>query len=643
MSYSSLRFGKNAIIAGAMLTGLLATLVWLNTGAVQAQPAGQGLTPESPNATAWKDFQYQESGNCALCHAGPNAINKGAGALDLVLMAEYSIWKTHDKHAQAYAVLEGTRGQQMEKILGVKVTEPAAGCLNCHAMGNLKVGDIAVNKYDGVSCGGCHGPSSGWFGPHVIAATWRKKTAEEKFAMGLRDLRDPIVRAELCYSCHVGNAAEGKVVTHAMFAAGHPPLPPIELATFSRNEPQHWRDAKDVPYFSKDFKGNDPAKLDFDAKEKNYHLKDSAYLRTKFALVGAAIALRDTMRLAADRADASPKSPKVLWPELLLDVKGGLPADDSLKGEFKGRWPEIAMATSDCYACHHDLKFPGFRQVRGFGYTLSAGSRIAARAGRPLVRMWPTALVETCTAYAGNGAATTEFEGKLKALAAACDVQPFGEPGQIQTTTRDLATWADGLAKKLNAASYTRESVQKMMQNLCSLYEPKDGKSSPLVPDYESAKQIASLLAVAYEDYRGAEPADPKVEAVLNQLSDELNLQPYIRRQERGKVILGIFQRLTMQNDPKAADDFSAFVKSLGDRGVDQAKLEGLITNQFLNVLRTGVDPKKFTDELVKNPEVTSKLQKLSDEEETNTLRRVADYDPDVFKGRLKELSKLLK
>ena len=34
--------------------------------------------------------------------------------------------------------------------------------------------------------------------------------------------------------------------------------------------------------------------------------------------------------------------------------------------------------------------------------------------------------------------------------------------------------------------------------------------------------------------------------------------------------------------------------------------------------------------------------EKLSDEEETNTLRHVADYDPEVFKGRLKELGKLL-
>ncbi len=51
-------------------------------------------------------------------------------------------------------------------------------------------------------------------------------------------------------SCHVGNATQGKVVTHPMFAAGHPPLPPIEVASFSKNEPQHWRDPRDVPFLA---------------------------------------------------------------------------------------------------------------------------------------------------------------------------------------------------------------------------------------------------------------------------------------------------------------------------------------------------------------------------------------------------------
>ena len=57
----------------------------------------------------------------------------------------------------------------------------------------------------------------------------------------MTDLWDPVRRAETCASCHVGNHDEGKVVTHAMYAAGHPPLPGFETATFGDLEPRHWQ------------------------------------------------------------------------------------------------------------------------------------------------------------------------------------------------------------------------------------------------------------------------------------------------------------------------------------------------------------------------------------------------------------------
>ena len=39
-------------------------------------------------------------------------------------------------------------------------------------------------------------------------------------------------RAKLCSACHVGNVEDGKLVTHEMYAAGHPPLPGIEIVAF---------------------------------------------------------------------------------------------------------------------------------------------------------------------------------------------------------------------------------------------------------------------------------------------------------------------------------------------------------------------------------------------------------------------------
>ena len=44
-------------------------------------------------------------------------------------------------------------------------------------------------------------------------------------------VRDPVRRTELCLSCHLGSTSENKMVTHAMYAAGHPPLPGFEMET----------------------------------------------------------------------------------------------------------------------------------------------------------------------------------------------------------------------------------------------------------------------------------------------------------------------------------------------------------------------------------------------------------------------------
>jgi len=148
------------------------------------------LLPTGSNAQekkdAWADLKYQSAAKCGECHALPKGnqlpsedpASKELRAWDVVLMTEYSIWKTHDKHAQAYAVLVGPRGKRMSEILGQDVTKQETGCLNCHAMGDLAAkADIGgLDKLDGVSCAGCHGPSSKWLGEHA-EFNWRKKTA----------------------------------------------------------------------------------------------------------------------------------------------------------------------------------------------------------------------------------------------------------------------------------------------------------------------------------------------------------------------------------------------------------------------------------------------------------------------------------
>jgi hypothetical protein len=584
---------------------------------------------------AWKNLQYQEAVACTKCHVQPGGNDlpdpekKKARSLDVVLLTEYAIWKTHDKHAQAFAVLKGPRGQAMADRLKQDVTKRDAGCLSCHAMDNLasRAEGGSLDRQDGVSCGGCHGPSKGkdsWYGDHSDPA-WRKMSAEEKFKKGLRDLRDPAVRATLCMSCHIGNAAEGKVVTHVMFAAGHPPLPPIEIATFSRNEPQHWRDARNVPLFQ----NPTPETV------KNYHLEDMDFQRTKFALIGGIVAMRETMYLVKGRADLKAVSPQLVWPELRIGLdEGALKDDDAWRRAAGNRWPELAMAHSDCYACHHDLQYPGYRQARGFGYQLAGRPAIRVTPGRVLVRTWPTAMLQAGISHTEKADKLAGLEANLKALAQACNLRPFGRPESVGKSADGLIGWCDDVIDDLRAVKYDSDSVLRLMHNLCELYENTENKTLTPILDYEMARQIASLLAVAHEDWRLKGGKDKGAQAVVDDLFKQFDLQPYSKRKARLGVTLGIVGK---GKKLKGMPEFSQYLDNIASLEA----LKKLVDDRdFLPAVR-GLSNDDFNKGLLEKDNV-AKLQRLSDKEQEVVLDRLATYDPNRFREQLRKLAKLL-
>src|SRR5437016_1035103 len=144
-----LSVGLVAVAAGALCIGLLASRM------AKAQPSTQ-----PPSSDAWKDLVYEQSGKCADCHTSPIAGN--INSTKFVMLTESSIWRVYDKHAQAYAVLEGERGKQISKVLfgdEGKVLKAEGGCVSCHAMQNLSQineakGAPALDLKDGVSCTG---------------------------------------------------------------------------------------------------------------------------------------------------------------------------------------------------------------------------------------------------------------------------------------------------------------------------------------------------------------------------------------------------------------------------------------------------------------------------------------------------------
>jgi hypothetical protein len=248
--------------------------------------------------------KYTGPGSCASssCHGSiqPRMENR-------VLQNEYSTWIVKDKHSRSYAALTGNIGERMAGILGLGKAESAHKCLACHAL-NVPPAERArtFELSEGVSCESCHGPASGWLGPH----TERDWAHEKSLSLGMFDTRNLTRRTEKCLSCHLGS--EEKFVDHEMIAAGHPDLY-FELDSFSAVMPRHWKE----PAAPGGSTGSDPW---YDVRELS---------------TGQAVQLRQSLLRLASRT----------------------------RGK---NWPEYSEL--QCYACHHSLTPPeqSWRQARGY-------------------------------------------------------------------------------------------------------------------------------------------------------------------------------------------------------------------------------------------------------------------------------------
>jgi hypothetical protein len=589
---------RKVVIAG---TVGLTVLAWWLGGRTQPIRAQQAEKPDLTKAV------FYGVGACKECHTKPAA----GRPTDFVRLDEYTIWRTEDKHSLAYAVLEGPRGQRMSELLKADVTKAETGCLSCHAMNFPKERQgQQFSIKDGVSCDGCHGPSQHWIGPHAFGgAMWRDQSAEQKEAQGMFDVRNPVKRAEMCNSCHVGSPAEGKVVSHAMYAAGHPPLPNFELANFSRNLPQHWWDLKNIPYLKNLQKENkSPDVL------KRYHFDTADSQQTQLVMAGAAVALRDTMFQLALRSDLEGKSSglllgeiksswpppwlrptynttdrKKVWPELILGTPFGL--SDNLAD----RWPEVMMTHSECSACHHELQTPSWRQMRGY----------PGKPGRPPAKAWPLAL-----ARVGGVASDADFKRVQQDLLAALDRQPFGEPGAIFEASSKFARWA-GTQK--HPTGFTR-------QQALDLLSPQAAAQANELPDFDSARQMAWAFEAIYEEWYPKDgpqkhPRDAEIRAILTKLQGELNLRAYsASREQRLKLVVEAAKGLTTKKEPTVAE----FLDALPNMKSDDIR-QALLNKTFL-----------------------AAIQQLSDKDLAQTLDRAASYDPAAFMHQYAELANLV-
>ncbi|MEP1473070.1 MAG: multiheme c-type cytochrome [Halieaceae bacterium] len=151
-----------------------------------------------------------------------------------VWLNEYRVWLRQDYHSRAYRTLQTAQSKAIAAKLGLPAAHTADICLDCHA--DNVASESRGRRFqisDGVGCEACHGGAGKWLESHAEEGTLHS----DNLAAGMYPTEQPLARAKLCLSCHLGT--RDKFATHAIMGAGHPRLS-FELETFTANQPAHY-------------------------------------------------------------------------------------------------------------------------------------------------------------------------------------------------------------------------------------------------------------------------------------------------------------------------------------------------------------------------------------------------------------------
>ncbi len=380
-----------------------------------------------------------------------------------ILANEFKTWGDKDKHAQAYTSLLSDAGTKIGVALGIgENSHRDKRCLACHTgfpISEMETDDrglISEDKYKedirlttGVSCEGCHGKAGGthgWLAAHANKEKWRFLEPEIKCESGFYNLRSVISRTRLCLSCHLGNAGLGRILTHEMYAAGHPPLPAFEIETFQNQMPRHWRHLSEKAGLQDEFQEKTGVKSDPDQLE-----------RTKSLLIAALIARSESLRLTADLAEGT-----------------------SSEHVSRPQWPEFSQF--DCYACHHDLRNESWRQA----------AQHAGVPGRPVLLPWPTALSRLASTLV---AAPDGVKPNNSGVQTAILRSPFGDRIALIKAARLSADRTDQLAEVVNRQKITISEGNALLERIVEV-------AATEVFDYESARQLVWAFDVIQQELR---------------------------------------------------------------------------------------------------------------------------------------------
>ena len=398
------------------------------------------------------------------CHGGLEPL---AGPIG---QDEYTTWLSTDtRHANACRVLHNDRSQRIAQKLDIPAAEKDSRCLACHVNPVVATNPAAADlrekeRYFGIGCESCHGPAEKWRVAHTTQE-WKNRDPKAKAKDGMIPVADPragaAAAARACAGCHVGAppAAGSDIprdVNHDLIAAGHPRLN-FEYTVYRANLPRHWKEKTKAPSPAEQW------------------------------LVGQAAAVGAFLELLAYRAGAGPKAP----------------------------WPEFAAY--NCFACHHDLREPSWRQHR--------------KSGKPLGRLeldtWYLAMPRFLVGHAGDlKLPLPRLPEEIAAQMRRAYPERRDIAKQAGDTAKEWKLWLEEgkqippdeaavrkalLADGANLAEADWDSAIQLYLALAA--------SSP-DPSADELRQLAKLLA--YDDprdYRPIERFDQRLQELLNKIS----------------------------------------------------------------------------------------------------------------------------
>jgi len=396
-----------------------------------------------PSAAAGPRYVGSLSCSASACHGAIAVPN-----VDAASRTEFIFWLEQDPHSRAARSLTSPQGLRMLEQLGIvregKVVDKS-GFANCQACHN-PVPDTQqrLASFPGAGEGvGCESC-------HGPAEEWRTehyradRSADRLAALGMTRTKDPAVRTQVCVACHVGGRGD---VNHDLIAAGHPVLK-FEMAAYHAIYPKHWRYEREL--------------------QANPDLEWQLWYHGQRQAARAAVALTDIR--AADKSRP--------WPEL-------------------SEW--------SCYACHHDLVYPSWRQERG-----CAGRRPGSL---PMSR-WYLRWVDIVVL--DQPAQKEQLEQAVEELRQEWEASANPDRQRVRQIAQRLLTLLDQSPQ----LPPERLHVVERLSQVLSSAQPHEGRwfAEPITHDWDAAAQ-AYLLLRAIGPATSASDADVQTEKARAELA----------------------------------------------------------------------------------------------------------------------------